>query len=148
MRKPSGLQRIALATTRWIGSPASIIIHSVIFIVAFGSVLLDLLPFDTLLLILNTIISLEAIYLALFNQLAINYANEGIDAVGKDIDELQDDIGEIQEDVGEIQEDVGEISEDDAEHEAHTSRQQEALVTIQNDLKKLMEDIERLKSAR
>jgi peptidoglycan hydrolase CwlO-like protein len=152
MRKPTGLQKIALAVVNWIGSPESVIVHSIIFAVAFASVLFNFLPFVTLLLILNTVISLEAIYLALFNQLAINYANEGIDAVGKDIDELQEDVEEIQEDVGEIsedvdelQEDVEEMSEEDKAEEAADIAHQKALSDIQNDLRKLMSDIEKLK---
>jgi peptidoglycan hydrolase CwlO-like protein len=152
MRKPTGLQKIALAVVNWIGSPESVIVHTIIFVIAFASVLFNFLPFVTLLLILNTVISLEAIYLALFNQLAINYANEGIDAVGKDIDELQEDVEEIQEDVGEIsedvdelQEDVEEMSEDEVEEQRIHAEHNKTLADIQNDLRKLMGDIERLK---
>ena len=151
MRKPTGLQRIALAVVNWIGSPESVIVHTLIFGAAFASVLFNILPFVTLLLILNTIISLEAIYLALFNQLAINYANEGIDAVGKDIDELQEDVEEIQEDVGEIsedvdelQEDVEELNEDETEEDRIHAEHNKTLADIQANLRKLMTDIEKL----
>lgn len=156
-KKSHRLQNTALAVTRWIGSPASIVIHSIVFIVAFSSVLLNIIQFDTLLLVLNTIISLEAIYLALFNQLAINYANEGIQAVSKDIDEMQEDVEEIQEnveeiqeDVDELQEDVEEMSEEDKEEEARMSAKEAAegktLEQIHEGLKKLVQDVEKLQS--
>jgi len=138
MRKPTGLQRIALFVVRWIGSPESVIIHTIIFVSTFIPVPLGLIPFNSYLLILTTVVSLEAIYLALFNQLAINYANEGIDAVGKDIDELQEDVGEIQEDVGEISEDVDELQEDvediseDVEEMSEDEAEEEARKLEQN----------------
>ncbi|HEV3245539.1 MAG TPA: hypothetical protein VG102_04240 [Candidatus Paceibacterota bacterium] len=153
MRKPQGLQKIALAVVTWIGSAESVIAHTIIFVLGFATVFFNILPLVTLLLILNTIVSLEAIYLALFNQLAINYANEGIDAVGKDIDELQEDVEEIQENVGEISEDVDELQEDVEEmteeeqaEEAHKAEQKRTLSDIQTDLRKLMQDIERLQA--
>ena len=159
-RRKEKLQSTALAITRWIGSPVSIVAHSIVFLVAFSSVLLNIIQFDTLLLVLNTIISLEAIYLALFNQLAINYANEGIEAVSKDIDEIQGDVDEIQEDIDEIQEDVDEIqedvdeiqedveemTEDEKEEEAIHEGQKKTLEEIQAGLKKLITDIEHLQN--
>ncbi|HVM73964.1 MAG TPA: hypothetical protein VMU13_03760 [Candidatus Paceibacterota bacterium] len=160
MEPSTKIQRGALAITKWVGSPQSIFLHTILFVIGFSTVLLNILPLDTLLLILNTIVSLEAIYLALFIQMTVNYTTTSIKEVGEDIEEIQEnieeiseDVGELQEDVGEISEDVGEISEDveelneeDAEHEAHTTRQQQTLATIQTDLRKLMEDIERLKT--
>ena len=167
MERPSKVQRIALAVTKGIGSPLSIFLHTIVFAVGFATVLLHVLPLDTLLLILNTIVSLEAIYLALFIQMTVNLTTaavkevgediegiqedmgeiqEDIEEISEDVDELQEDVEEISEDVGEISEDVEEINEDDAEQEAHTSRQQAVLATIQSDLKRLMEDIEKLKN--
>ncbi len=146
MRKPNGLQRTALLITRLIGSPISVMLHTAIFIITFLPVPLHLISFDLYLLILTTVVSLEAIYLALFNQLAINYANEGIEAVGKDIEEIQEDVGELQEDVGEISEDVEEISEDDEEEDKLEAEQKKTLTDIQTDLRKLMADIERLRN--
>ncbi len=84
MKKPDKLQRAALNITHWIGSPQSILIHTTLFVIGFSTVLLNVLPLDTLLLILNTIVSLEAIYLALFIQLTVNYTTETIEEVGFD----------------------------------------------------------------
>ena len=140
------IQRFALSITKWIGSIQSIVVHTVIFAASFTVSSLGFLPFDRMLLILTTILSLEAIYLALFIQMTVNFTSSSIKEVGEDIEEIQEDIEEISEDVEEIQEDVEEINEDDTEHEAHTSHQQSTLATIQTDLRKLMDDIERLKN--
>lgn len=144
MQKPR-LQKTALTITRWIGSPQSIIVHTIIFILSFATVSVGLLPFDRMLLILTTILSLEAIYLALFIQMTVNYTTQTIEAVGEDIEDIQEDVDEIQKDVDELQEDVEEINEDEVEEERQEAAQKNTLEQIQTDLRKLMEDIERLK---
>src|SRR3989344_1424448 len=158
MEDPNNVQKTALAVTRWVGSPASIITHSILFAAAFASVFTGLLHFDRMLLILTTIVSLEAIYLAIFIQMTLNYTTETIEEVEKDIDEIQGDIDEMQEDVEEIQEDVDEIQEDvedisedvdemTEEEKADVKdeeQQKKTLSDIQNDLRKLMQDIEKL----
>ena len=152
MERPPKIQRAALAITKWIGSPSSIIIHTIVFALSFGVTLIGLLPFDEMLLILTMVLSLEAIYLALFIQLTVNYTSHSIKEVGEDIEEIQEDVGEMQEDIEEISEDVEEISiEDEARgaiEEARKATQQKTLADIQTDLKRLMEDIDRLKSSR
>lgn len=97
--------------TDWIGSVSSLIVHTIFFI---GSFLLILLwvNFNNVLLVLTTVVSLEAIYLAIFIQMTVNRNTASLKEVEKDIDEIQEDIDEIQEDVDEIQEDVDEIQED------------------------------------
>ncbi len=143
---------MALAITRGVGSPISIIIHTILFAASFLAVDLDVVAFDRMLLILTTIVSLEAIYLAIFIQMTINYTTKAVEEVAEDVGEIQEDIDEIQEDVDELQEDVEEISEDveditedEEADEARKAEQKKTLVDIQTDLKKLMEDIDRLK---
>ncbi len=161
MTEPKGLQKTALSITRWVGSPASIAIHTVLFLGSFLIVLFDVVTFDRMLLILTTIVSLEAIYLSLFIQMTINITTATIEEVGKDIDEIQEDIDEMQEDVEEIQEDVDEIQgdvdelqvdveemsedvEEIAEDEAEDKKREKTLVEIQTALHKLVQDIEKL----
>ena len=62
-----------------------------------------------ILLLLTTIVSLEAIYLAIFIQMTVNRHSEELEEVSEDIEEIQEDVGEIQKDVDEIQENVGDI---------------------------------------
>ena len=124
------LRKTALGITRWVGSLQSILVHTALFGVSFAAVAFGLLPFERMLLVLTTVVSLEAIYLSIFIQMTINYTTATIEEVGEDIDALQEDIEEIQEDVGEIQEDVGEIQEDVDE--------------IQHDVDELQEDVEEM----
>lgn len=166
MNDPKDLEKTALAITRAVGSPISIIVHTILFAAAFVAAFLGYVSFDRMLLVLTTIVSLEAIYLAIFIQMTINYQGEDLAEVQEDIDEIQEDveeisedIDEIQEDVDELQEDVEEISEDVEEmveeeeseeqaEERRKSEQKETLDTIQKNLRKLLEDVERLKSGK
>ncbi|NBV77128.1 DUF1003 domain-containing protein [bacterium] len=163
----------ALTVTRWVGSPASIVIHTLAFLGAFFLSFQGVVEWDRMLLVLTTVVSLEAIYLAIFIQMTINYTTQSIkevsadvDEIQKDIDEIQEDVGEIQEDVGEIQEDVGEIqedvgeiqgdvdelqedvediSEDESEDDRRSTEHTKTLAEIQDALRTLLGDIEKLK---
>lgn len=86
-------------------------VHTVLFIGTF-SLLMFGIELDKILLVLTTVLSLEAIYLAIFIQIAINRNTQSLQNVEKDIDEIQEDVDEIQEDIDEIQEDIDEIQED------------------------------------
>jgi len=151
MKTPRRVIEAALAVTRAIGSPLSIVIHSIIFAASFLAVTERYIDFERMLLLLTTIVSLEAIYLSLFIQMTINYTTESIQEVGEDIEELQEDVGEIQEDVGEIQEDVGELQEDveeiTEEEEGPEDPDKVTLAAIQSDLRRLLADVEKLKNS-
>jgi low affinity Fe/Cu permease len=135
--QPKPFQKTALSITKAIGSPTSIVIHTLLFAASFLTVWLGVFSFDRMLLVLTTVLSLEAIYLSLFIQMTVNYTTESIVEVEQDIDEIQGDIDEIQEDVEEMQEDVEEMSE---EPEGKT------LEEIHAGLQKLIQDVERLQN--
>lgn len=128
--KAHRLQDTALAVTGWVGSPQSIVVHSVAFIASFAAVAFGLLTFDRMLLVLTTVVSLEAIYLSIFIQMTINVTTKSLEEVEQNLDEIQEDVGEIQEDMGEIQEDIDEMQEDVEE--------------IQEDVDELQEDVEEM----
>ena len=128
-------EQLALAVTTWIGSIPSIITHTILFIGAFLLVLLGI-PLDRVLLVLTTIVSLEAIYLSIFIQMSVNYQARAIANVEKDIDEIQEDVEEISHDVEEIQEDVEEIAED-------VEEMQEDIDEIQEDVEEISESEEK-----
>jgi len=109
--KERRFDRVATGFTRWVGSPSSIITHTIFFLSCFLVTLFGY-PFEKMLLFLTTVVSLEAIYLAILIQYTVNKNTADLEEVSKDIDEIQEDIDEIQEDVDEIQEDVDEIQED------------------------------------
>lgn len=159
---PKGpVEKFARSVTRSIGSPLSILLHTVVFFTAILLLIFKILPFDTVILVFNTALSLEAIYLALFIQMTVNSTTAAIEEVGEMQEEMQEDIGEIQEDIEEVQEDVDElqedvedisedveeISEDEAEDETRKREQKGALDAIKGDLQKLLADVERLKDA-
>jgi uncharacterized protein YoxC len=95
-----------------IGSIASLILHTALFAAAFLLSILGLIEWQFMLLVLTTIVSLEAIYMAIFIQIAVNRNTESLREVEEDIDEIQEDVEELGEDVEDIQEDIEEISED------------------------------------
>jgi len=129
------VKKIARVATRWVGSLQSIVVHTLVFAGSFTVVLFGFIEFDRMLLMLTTVVSLEAIYLAIFIQMTINEQ-------AADIDEIQEDIEEIQEDVEEMQEDVEEIQEDDEQETLREAADHQALEEIRNSLTKLMKEIE------
>lgn len=143
-KNPPRLKNTALMVTRWVGSVPSIVIHSLIFFSSFLIAWSGYVSFDRMLLVLTTLVSLEAIYLAIFIQMTINVQQESLEEVEQNIDEIQEDIDEIQEDVEEMQEDVEEISEDTHEDEVRDVREEKTLKEMHEALMQLMRDVEKL----
>ena len=95
-------ETLALSVTRGIGSIWSVAIHTLLFTGAFVLILLGV-DFDRVLLVLTTIVSLEAIYLSIFIQMSVNYQGRALASVEKEIDEIAEDVEDIQENVEEMQ---------------------------------------------
>lgn len=104
------LEKISEILTNSIGTPLSIVIHTIFFIGIFALKLIGY-KVDQILLILTTAVSLEAIYLSIFIQMTVNKTTKSLESVEKDIDTIQEDVEDIQEDV----EDLGEDEEDEDE---------------------------------
>jgi len=128
-----------------VGSVASVIVHTAIFVCIFLLGLFHVAPWDILLLVLTTVVSLEAIYLSIFIQMSVNQNTASLKEVEVDVDEIQKDVDEIQRDVDEIQEDVDEIQEDEEAEETRDARQQVMLEQIKNQVQTLLHDIDNLK---
>lgn len=107
---------------RWIGSLQSIVVHTIFFAGMLGLRLFGVASSDVL-LILTTVVSLEAIYLSIFIQMTVNQHAEELEEVSEDIEEIQKDVDEIQEDVGEIQENVEDIQEEIIEEDDTETKQ-------------------------
>lgn len=103
-KKRITLEQRAERATKWLGSLHSLAVHTLLFVVSFSIPLLGIATFDRMLLVLTTVLSLEAIYLAIFIQMSVNKNTEDIEDIQEDIDEIQEDIDEIQEDVEDIEE--------------------------------------------
>lgn len=146
--KPSKIEtpveRLANRFTDWVGSTSSIVAHTVVFIVCFVLVFFGV-GLDKVLLVVTTAVSLEAIYLAIFIQMTVNRSTKSLHEVEEDIDEIQEDVEGIEKDIDEIQKDVDKLEEDEVEDDLHDAATIKTLDTIQNDLQKLMQDIQTLK---
>ena len=112
LEKISLLEKVANKLMWWIGSIPSLIAHTIFFLLCFALPLFDIADLDHMLLVLTTLLSLEAIYLAIFIQMSVNKSSEHIEDLKEDVEIIQEDIDEIQEDIEEIQEDIDEIQED------------------------------------
>ena len=126
--------------TVWIGSMASILVHTFVFATVFILGLTHYADWDTLLLVLTTVVSLEAIYLSIFIQMSVNQNTESLHEVEIDVDEIQKDVDEIQKDVDEIQEDEEAEESRDAKYHA-------LLAQIASQVQVLLKDIETLKKS-
>ncbi len=149
------LEKIAIRATRWVGSTQSLLVHTVLFLIAFTLVVIGV-PVDRVLLVLTTIVSLEAIYLSIFIQMSVNRSerrikhvsreiqeiSEDVEGIEKDIDEIQKDVEEISTDVGEIQEDVEGIEKDIDEIQADVDEIQEDVEGIEKDIDEIEKDVD------
>lgn len=140
----------------WIGSVSSLVVHTIAFIVAFIVGFWGLAAWDSVFLVLTTVVSLEAIYLAIFIQFTVNRQAQSIKEIEEDIEEVQEDVEEISEDIEEMSEDVEELQEDieemseeekeEEEAEANRKKSQAVLLAqLTTDVQRLLKDLEALK---
>ena len=134
--------------TTWIGSTPSLILHTIFFIVSFLLSILGVLSWNRMLLILTTVVSLEAIYLAIFIQMTVNRQAIELAEVGEDVEDIQEDLEEISHDVDEIQEDIEEINEEDAEEDRREMADSERLEQLSKDLRSVLAELEYLKQGK
>lgn len=94
------VEKLSENVTKWVGSPTSIAVHTLVFMVAIGLIFLKPAWLNQILLSLTTAVSLEAIYLALFIQMTVNRHE-------KDLEDLEEDVDDILEDTEELTEEEG-----------------------------------------
>ncbi len=154
-----------------IGSVHSLIAHTVVFVFSFFIALIGLVQWEIMLLVLTTMVSLEAIYLSLLIQITVNRhtaslkeveedieeISEDLEELGEDVEDIQEDIEEISEDIDEIQEDVEELNEEDEADRERAERTKsvgkkptkaEALEQLSRDVARVLEDLEALKKSK
>lgn len=146
------------------GSVPSLFAHTLVFVAFFLAAWLNFISLDSMLLILTTLVSLEAIYLSLLIQMTVNEntralreveedideIQEDVEGLGEDIEDIQEDIEEISEDIDEIQEDVEEMTEEEKEVEAERVRavsKADSLEKLTEDVRRILKDLEELKGA-
>lgn len=140
----NNLEKVSLGLTKWVGTPLSLVVHTILFAGIFVLVMLGF-PLDKTLLILTTAVSLEAIYLSIFIQMTVNRSVESLEEVNEDIEQIQKNVKDIDEDVDEISEDLEKIQESDVEDDLQERKKQDTLEKIEGDIQKLLKDIEQLK---
>ena len=90
------LEKISFKLVEWVGTPYSVIIHTIIFL-AFPAAALLGFELRSVLLIFTTWLSVEAIYLAIFIQMSVNRNTESLEEVEEDIEDIQEDASEEEE---------------------------------------------------
>ena len=146
-----GIERVIT----WIGSPTSLVIHTIIFAGFFTVSYLKWVSWDLMFAVLTNVVSLEAIYLAIFIQMSVNRQaaslkvveedvgdiQEDIEELGENVEELGENVEDLKEDVEDIQEDIGEDEED----EVRDKKQDAMLEALTNDVKAMLQHLETLK---
>ena len=72
------MEKVADQITNALGSTWSVIVHTLIFVGIFALLFLDV-PLHTILLVITTMVSFEAIYLAIFIQRSANKQSQRLD---------------------------------------------------------------------
>jgi uncharacterized protein YoxC len=141
-KKPSNKINIDEKITSAMGSMKSIIFHTVLFVVFLCLPFFTEINFDSALLILTTIVSLEAIYLALFIQISINRQAQALDEVSDDIEDIQEDVDNIHEHVEDVSEDVEELNKSVDEIQEDVEEINQSVDEIEKDVEEIAEDVE------
>lgn len=141
------LEKISIVLTHWVGTPLSVLIHTILFI---GIFTLKWVGFtiDNILLILTTAVSLEAIYLAIFIQMTVNRSAASLESVRGGVEDIQEDVEGLESDIEDISEDIDVIqTEHEEEDEDDHSRANNTLGQIETQLQKVINELEQLKKA-
>ncbi len=135
------LEKVALNATSWIGSIESLILHTIVFAISFSLVLFGI-AIDRVLLVLTTVLSLEAIYLAIFIQMSVNQSSIRLAQVENNIEDIAVDVEGIQENVEHIEQDIDEIQEDVEGIEKEVTEIGDNVEEIQGNVEEIAEDVE------
>lgn len=137
------IERFANALPVWMGSTTSLILHSLFFI-GFFLLLIFGVELDTVLLALTTLISIEAIYLALFIQRSVNQNTITLEEVEEEIDEISEEVEDIGEDLDELEEDLDLIQKHDLAEDAEDAEREAELTKLEQDMAELKQMVTKL----
>lgn len=136
VKKLSALERLSVRATESVGTTKSIILHSIFFILCFALYFFGV-QFDQILLILTTVVSLEAIYLALFIQMTVNRNTESLEDVEEDIEEIQEDVEGLEGGFEDIAEDVQGL-------EGNIKKMRDNVKDLETDVEDISVDIDKI----
>ena len=139
------MEKLTFKFIRAVGSIWSLFIHTILFVGSFCLYFLGA-NLQSILLVLTTIVSLEAIYLAIFIQMSVNFQSKKLDLVQEDVEDIQEDMEDIQKDVEEIQGDVEEIQKDVEEIQENVEdiNSEDEDVEEYENIKKILKTLEEL----
>jgi len=129
--------------TRALGSNASLVLHTLIFAACFVAIFMGANA-ERVLLLLTTVVSLEAIYLSLFIQISVNRNTSDIANIQDDIEDIAEDVEDIAEDVEGIEKDIEEIQEDVEHIEKEIEEIADDVEEIQEDVEGIEKDIDEI----
>jgi len=130
-------QKIILKIIRSIGSISSLIIHTMLFMTAFILYFFGV-DLNAILLVLTTVVSLEAIYLSILIQMSVNFQFDKLDTIQENVEDIQENVEDIQESVEDIQVDVDEINNDEDDED------DEDILEIKETINRLLLEVEKL----
>ena len=90
------LEKISFKFITWIGTPLSVIFHTLLF-VAVPALVFFGFELSKVLIMFTTWLSIEAIYLAIFIQMSVNRNTESLEEVEEDIEDIQEEASEEDE---------------------------------------------------
>ncbi|PIS07594.1 hypothetical protein COT78_02760 [Candidatus Berkelbacteria bacterium CG10_big_fil_rev_8_21_14_0_10_43_13] len=100
------LDTISDATVVWVGTTQSIIVHTILFALFFAAHWIFGLTYDLILLILTTVVSLEAIYLAIFIQRSVNQQADRLDDFEESLDDVEESLDDVEENLDDVEESI------------------------------------------
>ena len=120
--------------TKWVGSTASLVVHTILFTASFLSHWIFGFDFDSVLLIVTTIVSLEAIYISIFIQRAVNQQGQRLIDVEEDIAEVDRALDDVEEALDDVEEALDEVEET-------LTEQEEEIADLPSDMSKNFQEV-------
>ena len=141
MTKSNFIDSLTDRLMRAVGTTASLLLHTLIFLFFLSSHWFFGLDFDTILLVLTTVVSLEAIYLAIFIQRSVNQQSLRLNEVEEALDDVEESIDEVEETLDDVEEALDEAEEDIADIAKDTVKQmEEPLDEVVAEMKKMLKE--------
>lgn len=129
--------------TSWVGSTSSLVVHTLLFIASFASHWVLGVSFDTVLLVLTTVVSLEAIYISIFIQRAVNQQGERLEDVEESIDDVEEALDDVEEALDEVEESLNDAEEDIADIPTDTLKQlQQPMEEMARRMEELLKELQ------
>ena len=104
---------------RWVGSTNSLLVHTLLFFFSFLSHWIFGFSIDIVLLVLTTVVSLEAIYLAIFIQRSVNQQATRLEDVEDALDDVEESLDDVEESIDDVEESLSSKA-----HSPHKSSQE------------------------